>query len=626
MRPAKKVLLVGQPNVGKSSMLNVLTGAHVDVSNYPGTTVEIGKARGTFNGIEYEFIDTPGIYNLYPSSLEEEVTERALLELDYDFVVVVIDATAVERGLVFLLSVMELGVPIIIAFNFWEEAREKGIVIDYEGLEEELGVPVVRVNPLKLSGVRELVSKLNSPRRPRFKVKYDDHIEEAITVAGDCIPANSKLDRRGLAVRLIEGDPLVWELYGCMEAKRAREGLVRIGHDPYRDIEVTRSGMALELAKRYVKVVKRPKTPISKLDELFTEKPAVGALAGFLVITGLVILTVYIGGAFVSLLSELIGGAVSDAICDLESRGLLGMMLAKTVAGLYGQYVSALSYVFAFYLALIMLEEAGLLARIMVWMYLASKKLGLQPKAFIPALLGLGCSVPAITSTRILPTRRQRVAITAMLAFIPCSSRATVVFGIAGRTAGALAALFIYLQGFALALIAAWLVSRIIKAYEDAVMIEDIPLIRRPNLHVVLEKAWARLREFVLVVTPLVALGAIVYATLAYYRLDTALIGPLKPIAALLDLPPPLLIPLVYGFVQKDLVISMVMAVLGTTDPGAILSVKQAMVFTMASVYQVPCVIAFATMIRELGIKRALIMLISLDAMGLLISLLYARI
>ncbi|RLE87502.1 MAG: hypothetical protein DRJ96_07455 [Thermoprotei archaeon] len=111
-------------------------------------------------GVEYEFVDTPGIYSLYPSSLEEKVTEKALLELDYDFVIVVVDATAVERGLVLLAAVAELRVHMIVIFNFWEETEEKGIIIDYRGLEGELGVPIVRVNPLRRGGIRELFERL----------------------------------------------------------------------------------------------------------------------------------------------------------------------------------------------------------------------------------------------------------------------------------------------------------------------------------------------------------------------------------------------------------------------------------------------------------------------------------
>ena len=332
-----------------------------------------------------------------------------------------------------------------------------------------------------------------------------------------------------------------------------------------------------------------------------------------------------LGGLAVEVINWALGPGESWLTSVLEHRGLPGIVAAKTLEGLYGQYTVALPYVFAFYAALILLEEAGFLARVMAWMYSAAKKLGLQPKAFIPALLGLGCSAPAVTGTRVLPTTRQRLAAAAMLAFIPCSSRATIVFGVAGRVLGAWAALLIYGQGFLLALLVAWLVSRLTGAYEDVVMVEDLPPLRRPNTRVVVEKAWTRLREFVLIVTPLVAVGGMVYGLLAYYGIDTLILQPFKPLAEILGIPPQLLIPLAYGFIQKDLVISMVSAVLGTPNLIEVLTPRQALAFTMASVYQVPCIIAFAAMAREFGLRRALLMLIALDALGLTVTTAYAH-
>ena len=167
----KKFLLVGQPNVGKSSLLNALTGSNVQTSNYPGTTVEIFKAKAVINDVEYEFIDTPGIYNLYPSSLEEEVTERSILEDDYDFVILIVDATVIERGLVQAVALCELGIPMILAINFWEEAEFKGIYIDSKELERKLGIPVVKINPVKRGGIKELVSRLSEAKKSDIKNK-----------------------------------------------------------------------------------------------------------------------------------------------------------------------------------------------------------------------------------------------------------------------------------------------------------------------------------------------------------------------------------------------------------------------------------------------------------------------
>ncbi|MCE4613990.1 MAG: ferrous iron transport protein B [Desulfurococcales archaeon] len=622
----KRVLLLGQPNVGKSSLLKVLTGSHVQISNYPGTTVEVTIARAIIGGIEYEFIDTPGIYNLYTSSLEEEVTERALIEKDYDFTIVVIDSTAIERGLVFLLSVIELGVRVIIGMNFWEEAARKGLRIDYRGLEAELGAPVVKINPIKKGGINDLINRLGEARRAKLEIIYDDHIEEALSLAMRCVRGNVRLNRRGLAVRLVEGDPLVSRIYECNYSKDAHRMLVEEGHDPYNDIEITRAGYAMSLTKKHARITPTTVRTLSRVDEALLKNTGLGILTGLFFLGAMIVLTVILGNEIVNALDSVLGNNVRTIVAELSPHGLLGLASAKSVEALYAQYTAALPYVFIFYLILVILEDTGFLTRLMLWLHMITRKLGLHSKGVIPALLGLGCSVPATTATRILPTTRQRIVVISMLAFIPCSSRATIVFGIAGRINGALAALGIYAIGFILAGIIARIISKAAKADQDAVLIEDVPPLRKPRTSIVAEKAWQRLREFIIIVTPLIVVGAIAYAILTYYSIDNLVIEVFSPLMRLLNLPPSLSIPLAYGFLQKDLVISMLATVLGTSNFTSVLTAKQAMTFTMASTYQVPCIIALGVMIRELGAKKAVLLWVILDMVGFGIAALYANI
>ncbi|MCE4606281.1 MAG: ferrous iron transport protein B [Desulfurococcales archaeon] len=622
----KRVLLLGQPNVGKSSLLKALTGSSVQISNYPGTTVEVTIARGSIAGVEYEFIDTPGIYNLFTSSIEEEVTEKALIEEDYDFAIVVIDATAIERGLVFLVSIIELGVPVIVALNFWEEADRKGLRIDYESLEGELGIPFVRINPIKKNGISELIKRMPEARKAKMKITYDDHIEKAISLAMKCIEGKVKLSRRGLAVRLVEGDPLITRLYECEHSHIARETLAGEGHDPYNDIEITRAGYAMSLTKMYVRIIPSSIRTISKFDEVLLKNMSLGILTGLSFLGAMIVLTVIFGNEIVNVLDSLLGNYVQSIVTSLAAHGLAGLALAKSIEALYAQYTAALPYVFIFYLILVIIEDTGFLTRLMLWLHMVTKKLGLHSKGVIPALLGLGCSVPATTATRILPTTRQRIVVISMLAFIPCSSRATIVFGIAGRINGAVAALGIYALGFILAAIVARIVSKAIKADEDAVLIEDVPPLRKPKTSIVAEKAWQRLREFIVIVTPLIVAGAVAYAFLTYYKIDSIVINMFAPLMSILHLPPSLSIPLAYGFLQKDLVISMTATIMGTSNFSTVLTAKQAMTFTMASTYQVPCIIALGMMIRELGLKRAILLWIIVDIIGFSVAALYANI
>jgi ferrous iron transport protein B len=177
-----------------------------------------------------------------------------------------------------------------------------------------------------------------------------------------------------------------------------------------------------------------------------------------------------------------------------------------------------------------------------------------------------------------------------------------------------------------LATLVIYIVSKVIGAREEAILIEDIPPLRRPTLKGILIKAWLKLEDFIIIVTPLIVVGAVIYAALAYYSLDSLIVAPLAPLAYLLHLPAKTLIPLIYGFLQKDLVIGMLAAALGTTNFLSVLTPHQIMTFSMASTYQVPCIIALGVMIKELGWSKALTLWVILDFIGFMVSALYANI
>ena len=188
-----KVLLVGQPNSGKSSLLNALAGAKAIVSNYPGTTVEVTKAHTSLGGVEVEIIDTPGIYSLSDATLEEKVTKEHILEKDYDLIVNLVDATSLERGLYLTLQLRETEIPLIVALNFVEDAHRKGLVLDIVKLSDALGAPVITVNPILGYGLKRLSTLITEAEKVASKVKpliirYDDHIEEALKETSSKLP------------------------------------------------------------------------------------------------------------------------------------------------------------------------------------------------------------------------------------------------------------------------------------------------------------------------------------------------------------------------------------------------------------------------------------------------------
>jgi len=216
-----KVLLIGQPNVGKSSLLNALVGPKVVVSNYPGTTVEVTQAEKVFDNTKIKFVDTPGIYSISDRSEEEKVTEKALFEEEVDRAIIIADASSLERSLYLVLQILEAEIPATIALNFVEEAEKRGITIDWEKLGKILNVPVIPINPLTKRGIGDLIGSLLKVIRKRefFEVKYDDHVEKAINAIGSQIEETA-VPKRFIAIRVLEKDE---DFYGYLRDKRILE-------------------------------------------------------------------------------------------------------------------------------------------------------------------------------------------------------------------------------------------------------------------------------------------------------------------------------------------------------------------------------------------------------------------
>jgi ferrous iron transport protein B len=271
-----KVLLIGQPNVGKSSLLNALVGPRVLVSNYPGTTVEITQAKKVFNSTRVDFVDTPGIYSISDRSEEEKVTEKSLFEEEINVALVVADATAIERSLYLVLQILEAEIPIVLALNFVEEAERKGLRIDSERIESILNVPVIFINPITNSGIDTLVDSLlrikERAKSPNFRVEYDDHIEKAIDKISAQVQV--RLPKRFVALRILEGDE---HFYGYLPDRRlieqTKEG-VKEHPELEKDISITRYGTASFIAEQTTHIIplEDKEKPRDKFDNIILHK------------------------------------------------------------------------------------------------------------------------------------------------------------------------------------------------------------------------------------------------------------------------------------------------------------------------------------------------------------------
>jgi len=615
-----KILLIGQPNVGKSSLLNALVGPKVVVSNYPGTTVEVTQAEKVFDNTRIKLVDTPGIYSISDRSEEEKVTEKALFEEQVDGVVIIADASSLERSLYLVLQILEAEIPAIIALNFVEEAEKKGIKIDPEKLGKLLNIPVVPINPLTKRGISDLVDSLFRIKEEIevFRVEYDDHVEKAISEISSQIKENS-IPKRFIAIRVLEEDR---DFYRYLKNKRiieeVKEGLTehpRVAED----VSITRYGTASFIAEKVTQIVRIKAEKTSqiqeKVDNIFLHK-IWGPFITFLFLLTVFGILLYLGNLMQDFLMGLTESFSSSF--GMEEHSIIVMVLVQGLTGVVAGVSIALPYVFLFYLFLGLLEDVGLLSRFVVNAERFLKKLGLPGKAFIPLALGLGCTVPAVRATRILASEKEQFRTASLFAFVPCSSRIAIIMGVVGFYGGVTLSFSVLATSLVAGLIWILVIQKVIHVKSEHLLLE-LPPYRKPLIKNVLAKSWIRMKDFVYIVIPLLALGGVTYGVLDILGLTEVLVKPFSPISAWLGLPDVTIIPLIFGFLQKDLTGAMLLSVLGSEVSSALTTV-QIYTFGVAATIGIPCIIAFGMLSKEFGFKRAILLVVTSIGYGILFA------
>lgn len=614
-----KILLIGQPNVGKSSLLNALVGPRVTVSNYPGTTVEITKAKKKINSTEIEFVDTPGIYSISDRSEEEKVTEKALFEEDEDGTITVTDATSLERSFYMVLQILEARVPTILALNFVEDAKRRGIEIDYEKLGKILRVPVISINPLTKKGIDKLVDavlKIKKIPKRTFTIGYDDDIEKAINKISSQIKETS-MPKRFIALRVLEGDE---DFHKYLKDERVIGDVKESLKDHPKvaeDISIIRYGTASFIAEKVTQItsLKKEKIMQEKVDNILLHRiwsPFITVLF-FLAIFGTLL---FLGNLIQSVLMGLTESFLSSF--GTAEHSIITMVLVQGLAGLAAGVSIALPYVFLFYLLLGVLEDIGVLSRFIVNMEKFLKRIGLQGKSFIPLALGLGCTAPAIRATRVLSSKKEQFHSASLFAFIPCSSRIAIIMGVVGFYGGIKLVFLVFATLSIAGLIWAFGIKKVIHIKSEPLLLE-LPPYRKPLVKNVLAKSWIRMKDFVYIIMPLLVIGGIAYGILDILDLTNIIVEPLSPITTWLGLPAVTIIPLAFGFLQKDLTGGMLVSVLGS-EISSVLTPLQIYTFGVASTIGIPCIIALGMLIREFGFKRAMFLTSASIIYGLLVA------
>jgi len=546
-----KILLMGNPNVGKSVLFSRLTGTRTIASNYPGTTVGFTKGYLKLGEEQVEIIDIPGTYTLEPTSKAEEVAAEMLKE--GDLVIDVVDATNLERNLNLTLQLLERPVPVIVALNMWDDTHHRGINIDVAKLEELLGVPVVPTVGVTGQGIRDLVRRLPGAATPQTTYASSD---ERWAKIGDIVSQVQSLSHRHHT----------W-----------RDVLEDVSNHPAGGIAVA----LLVLAATFLIIRFIGEGIINYVtDPLFN-----WLWTPLLMKLGLALGS---GGFWHDIL---VGRLINGEIDYLQSMGLLS-------TGLYIEFGVVIPYIVAFYFVLGILEDVGYLPRLAVLMDTLLHRLGLHGYAIIPTILGFGCNVPAIMATRILESRRERfIAATLISIGIPCAALQAMIIGLVGQQGMQYVAI-VYGSLFVSWVIVGLILNHTLKGFSPELIME-IPPYRFPPWRVVGEKLWLRVSSFIKEALPIV-LGAVLVVNILYMLKVFDFIANIAApvLTGLLGLPKETVVALAVGFLRKDVAVGM-LAPLGLTA-------KQLVISTTVLAMSFPCVATFVILARELGARDML--------------------
>lgn len=506
-----KFLLAGNPNVGKSTVFNQLTGMKQHVGNWPGKTVELKSGSFTFDNYEIEMIDLPGNYSLTPYSVEEQVSRDAIIHEENDAVINVIDAENIQRNLYLTLQIMETGANTVLALNMLNYAEEAGFKIDVKKLQKILGIPIVVVDAREGTGLDELVkTAIKAAKNPTdysdrltYGFELDDHINQVKSLFPN-LKVGSAPDS-WVAVKLLEGDDEVLDLAEESSDKNNLRKLTEIrkhlegifdGNLDEAFIDA-RYGEIESVMKQAVKRPTGEKESITdKIDRIVTNK-FLGLPIFLLIIFLIFYLTYTVGAPFQDLIDE--GWTIlSGYILEYLGEGMVSSLLVDGVIGGVGGILTFLPIIFILFFLLSLIEDIGYLARAaFVIDRVMYKLMGLSGKAFIPMILGIGCGVTGIMSTRTLSNESDRISTMMAIPFISCSARAPIyaLFTAAffdNPLTQAIITFGLYVFGMIIAIIVAKVLKSSVFADEATPFIMELPPYRIPTLKSAVLHMWER--------------------------------------------------------------------------------------------------------------------------------------
>jgi len=617
----KRLALVGNPNVGKSVIFNRLTGQYVNVSNYPGTTVALARGTARISGEDVEVIDTPGVNSLVPQSEDERVTRDILLgPFPPDIVCVVADTKNLKRTLLLLSQLVELGIPLVLDLNLVDESKKRGIEVDVAALGKTFGIPVVETVATEGHGIEELSRALGRAARPL------NPLSEVETVASELkalCRGEKALPLALFAEWMMTSDA---GLKGSLEKLVGAETVAEVGSalESYQAIHRRPAAVAVGEARTHwiegaVSRVRRVRGgDLGRAAETlgrWCREP----LSGLPILLGVLLFMYYFVGVFgsgiaVDFLEETVFGAyLVPGVSYLIDRVLPFAFVRDLLVGPYGAISMGLTYsvaivlpvVSTFFLAFGFLEDTGYLPRLAVLADRMFRFMGLNGKAVLPMVLGLGCVTMATLTTRILATTKERVMATLLLALaIPCAAQLGVVLGMLSWVSF-WALLFLFGILLMQLLVVGFIADKLIPGKRSDFLLE-LPPMRVPVFRNLLQKTWTRVRWFLKEAVPLFVVGTVILFVLDRLSILPFIVRAAEPlVVGVLGLPAKAAEAFVMGFLRRDYGAA---GLFDLARTGA-MDHTQILVSLVTMTLFVPCVANFLVMVKEHNFKKAALML-----------------
>ncbi len=619
-----KLILAGNPNVGKSVIFSHLTGNYVVISNYSGTTVELSSGILKPSEKEIDVIDTPGVESLLPKSEDEMVALDILLSEDSASVIQVINSLNLKRGLFLTAQLLMMDVPLVIDLNIVDEARSRGIEIDKKKLSMLLGVDVVETVATRREGIKELKKLSLKPKKGSWKPVFQKPVEDALSEIEKLLPAATPKKRFISLLALVNGDFSQFPKLNTLFTELLDESAEKRVEDLRANLQKTYSGELLQqinnqIYKNIAEIVDstRKLRPVSgNRVKDFISNMMIHPVWGVPILLTILWLTYMIVGKFGAgdLVDFLQDGVFDKYLTPFVTRIVelftAGGLMHELLVGEFGLWTMGMKYALAivlpivglFFLLFGVLEDSGYLPRLAIMLNRPFKFMGLSGRAVLPMVLGLGCATMATLTARILNNKKERIIVTLLLALaIPCSAQLGVIMGMLGILSGG--AILWWAGSVVIVLLIVGKLSSIILPGENSIFIQEISPLRTPQPRNLLVKTWARIRWYLKEAVPLFLLGTLILFILHRTGAIEAVENLAEPVLnGLMGLPKEAASAFVMGFLRRDY------AATGLFDLAnqGMLTPVQTLVSLVAITLFMPCIANLLIIIKERGWKTAL--------------------